>query len=697
MSTPVEQMMAPAAEPAPPQLPVVQTEEQPLQTYVVSEERVKRLWEEFDEAREFDEAARKDYAFCRAYARGDSAWEVAVNLLGTYIDIMVSFLYARNPDVSCMPAPSVGNKARAGAKAFGETMQTVLARAWNDIDMKRACESWVRSTMTTGIGWIKSGWQEQYQTDPAIRNRLRDIQENLARIDQLSEEVATGEGDVDARIEELKAQQAGLEAHVEQLVYRGLFADFLPSEQVQVSLDVANLVDCEKASWIAHINYLTLDQAKAKFTELSDRDWEGVETFHINKPCDQREHNKTAETRDISADESDRYKAGSSRSSRGSDGSKYNRFVQHVEMWRGDENLVYDLIRGVKKCAGCAPPNVGTTRFYPFFALALHEVDGERHPQSLVMRTYKLMDEYNRTRTGKAQLRRRIKPKMFFDARAHTPEQIKKITDGTYGELVPLKPAVEGATLQQSIFESPYPRIDPALFDLSEVRQELETMWGIQEALSGGIQVAKTATEAEIQQAGTNARTGAMRDREESVLTKLARYQAEIVLQRLDLSDAKEIAGEAAVWPEADVDSLDLMLQIEIAAGTTGKPNTSAQREAWAAELPVAKETAMQIGALLHSPPQEIARVLEELLRETMARAGDGNVEIERFIPQAGQPMLLVDPATGQPVPAYPAQMPGNPSMMGGAAGAPAPAPAADPGMPQGDAVAPTELPPQIQ
>lgn len=659
--------------------------------YAVSEERVKKLWEEFDEAREFDEAARKDYAFCRSYARGDSGWEVSVNLIGAYIDIMVSFLYARNPDVAAMPAATVGKATQAQAKIFADTLQVVISKGWKDIGLKRAADRCLRGEMTTGIGWLKSGWQEQFQKDPAIIARTRDIQENLARIEALQAEIVGGDvADLDARKEELRAQQAGLEGHVEKLVYRGLFIDFIPSENVQVSLDVQNLIDCKTAKWITHINFMTLDDAKAKFPGFTADEWASVETFYMNKPVDHKTTSKTAATRDIAASEASNF-SGSTSGTRAGSSSKFNNFVMHIEMWRGDENLVYDLIRGMKKCAGCAPPNVATTRFYPFFPIGLHEVDGERHPQSLVMRTYKLIDEYNRTRTGKSELRKRIKPKMAFDARAHTPQQIKKITDGTYAEYIPLKPAVEGATLQQSIWQIPHPDIDPALFDLSEVRSELETLWGVQEALSGGIQVAKTATEAEIQQAGTNARTGAMRDRIEEVLSEIAIYHAEIYVQELDLSDVMEIAGEQSVWPEIDVEDLDLMLQVEIAAGTTGKPNTTAQREAWAAEAPVIRESIMTISQLLMSPPQETARCLRELLEETFIRTGDDRVDIERFIPQPGQPVMLIDPATGQPVMAFPAPMPEGGAPGGG--GAPmGPLPEQ-----QGPAMGPTELPEPLQ
>lgn len=697
MSTPFDQMPPPPPSaaltggvPLAPAAPAQQPPE-PVR-YAVSEERVKRLFEEIDAAREFDDNARRDYAFCRFYARGDSNFEVSVNLIGTYIDIMVAFLYARDPDVACSPSDSVGRRAKAEAKVFAETMQKVLSRCWRDVGLKRAAERWVRSMLTIGVGWLKSGWQERYETDPEIAQRKRDIQENLARIAQLQEELSNGAADdFEARQEELQAQLHGLEGHVEKLVYRGLFVDFVPGEHIQVSVDVPSLIDIEGATWIAHINYIPLDHAKAKWRDagITDDEWKAAELFHVNKPTSRQERNETPEARtDIDPTMASRYSRGHLPSGVGSSDSKYNCFVQHIELWRGDESLVYDLVRGVKKCLDCGPPNVATTRFYPFFPCALHEVDNERHPQSLVLRSYKLVDEYARTRSGKAQLRRRIKPKMAFDARAHTAQQINKIARGEYGEYIPLKPAVEGATLKDSIWEMQYPRIDPALFDLSEVRSELETMWGIQEALSGTVQVAKTATEAEIQQAGTQARTGAMRDRIEERLTALANYHAEILLQMLSLEDVAEMVGPEAIWPQVDVQDLDLLVKVEIAAGTTGKPNTTAQREAWAATLPLARDLIMQIGQLRMSPPEEVARCLEALLEETFIRAGDDRFDIERILPQAGQPAPLVDPATGMPVMAPPAAGGTLPEQL---------PPATDPTMPQGDVVAPSELPPRMQ
>lgn len=694
MSVPAEQMVqAPAADPAAEIAPGVAR-------FPVSEDRTKKLLEEFDLAREFDEVARADYAFCRMYARGDSHWEVSVNILGTYIDILTSFLYARNPNVACKPAASVGEERLKDAKDFADTMEIMVSHAWEISNIKRAAERWVRSSLTVGIGWLKAGWQETYATDPVIGQRMRDIQENLAKISKMKEELALGDtDDLDLRREELEAMLEGLRNDSERLQYRGLFHDFVPAQNMQVSLDVQNIVDCEDASWIAHVNYILLSDAKSKWPEVTEEEWDAAELFYVNKPVKRIDTLKTpAMVPEISASAASPFESAGRQDLNARMGrvDRREKFVQHIEMWRGDENLVYDLIRGVKKAVDCGPPNAPTTRFYPFFPLAQHEVDGERHPQSLVMRSYRLQDEYNRTRTGKAELRRRSKPKMAFDARAHTPQQINRITRGAYAEWIPLKPAVDGATLQQSIFEVPYPKIDAALFDLSEVRAELEMMWGVQEALSGTIQTAKTATEAEIQQAGTNARTGSMRDREEEVLTKLARYDAEILITKCDLTEVVEIAGEGAVWPKIDLNDIDLLLTIELEAGTTGKPDTAAQREAWASLLPIAQGLSEKIALLQQSGPMEQAEALKELLKETFKRAGDDRTDVDRFIAAPGMPVQLIDPVTGAHILAYPAPVAapaGGGAPMAGEAPMP---PAGDPTQPHGDAVAPSELPQQI-
>src|SRR5882762_4546711 len=60
------------------------------------EAQVKALWEEYTEAYEFDKDARKQFALDRRYAAGtaDMTWAVSANLIGSFIDILCSTLYA---------------------------------------------------------------------------------------------------------------------------------------------------------------------------------------------------------------------------------------------------------------------------------------------------------------------------------------------------------------------------------------------------------------------------------------------------------------------------------------------------------------------------------------------------------------------------------------------------------------------------
>ena len=68
-----------------------------------------RKWlDEIKAARKFDESSRKQYAVDRKYVRGDvGRFEVDVPIAASYIHVLKSFLYAKNPDLDVLPADSV--------------------------------------------------------------------------------------------------------------------------------------------------------------------------------------------------------------------------------------------------------------------------------------------------------------------------------------------------------------------------------------------------------------------------------------------------------------------------------------------------------------------------------------------------------------------------------------------------------------
>lgn len=683
---------------------------------------VKAWLKRIHDARDFDKAARKQYAMDRRYARGDSGqFEVCVPVAPAYIEILKSYLYARNPDLDVLPAdatnsppmadllemarkqvqddpmalqeaqqagtmagqqasmaasvpPQEGDaggeqspampplppamaaqqaqsarleelaKARAeqmmapykqrqhDAKQLASTLEMVVSQAWKKARLKAAADSLVGSGLTVGAGWLKASWQERNGPDPIIQQQIADLQANLEQLSADRYELASGESpDPDALRAKIEQEIAGLQAQVEVTIARGLGIDFVAAENMQVAPEVPTLTGYTDAPWVAERIFMTLDEAKAQFPYVRDK-LKNASVYHQVKPIDPSERRMIGldAISDVTADEADTYRSGTGA------GTMEHGNVCVWEVWHRAANTVLTLVEGLD-CYAVEPysPTPGTSRFYPHFLWAPTRCDGERHPQSLITRTAPLLDDMNRIYSNRAEHRRRCIPKLGFDATLYEKSEIEKLEAGGVGEMVGLKPTRPGSPISEAVVPIAYPAMDRALYDDGPTRAALEMAWGIQEALSSTIRTAKTLGEAEIQQSGTQARQSYMRDLLDGIMGEIAEYSAETLLQALDRKDAEHIAGPWAFWPEAmSVDELSTLVNVDIRAGSSGKPDTTAQREAWAAVMPILSESIVQVGQLRGSDPGDVADCIEELVAETLERTGD-RLEAARFLPAA--------------------------------------------------------------
>lgn len=601
-----------------------------------------------EEAREFDKAARKQMAIDRKYARGDAGkFDVDVPIAATYVDILASFLYAKDPDVDCLPSEAAGPARLEDARLLGKTLEIVIRRLWRKAKLKAACEPMVRSSITVGVGWIKAAWLERVGNDPVIRQQINDIQDDIRRIRQTTAEVEAGDSlRPDEQAAALEQQLQALEAQVEVVLARGVGIDWLSAEDVQVAPGVPSIGHYLDAPWIAHRTFMALDDAKADYPLIADKLKNATQYFQT-KPIDPTMRHDTGVLADVSEQDADSHKPGA-----GMNGGA-EPCVCVWEVQSRDRGVVLTLVDGLDCYARPpAPPNPGTSRFYNLFLWAPGIVDGDRYPRSLIARSARLFDEYNRVRTAYAEHRRRSIPKMGFDATNLSRDEAAKLEAGGTAEMIPLKPLRPGEPISNLLAPVQYNAVDQALYDTSVIRTELEMLWGIQEALSSSINTAKTATEAELMQQGTMARISYRRDSLEGLLTDLAQHTAEIALQKISHADVVSIAGPEAYWPEGlTVEELDILVSVEIRAGTTGKPDTVRQREAWATIMPMLQTSIMQIGQLRGSSPLDIAECFEELVEETLARTGE-RIDADRFLPDVpqmmpGAPMGMPPPATG--------------------------------------------------
>ena len=597
---------------------------------------VKALEKEYTQARKFDEDARKQYGVDRSYASGNKIrnWASDANLIGTFIDILTSFLYARDPEVSVSAAQNVGGVDKDNVD-FAETAGIVISRLWKKGRLKKAARKLVRSTLSVGPGWLKVIMTHEVRNDPIILAKLNDLEDNVQRFEFLQLELENpdreelDEEQLIVKRAEFETTKASLNEKLEVIHRAGLAIDYVQAEDMQVSLDVADIDDYLDADWNGNEIYIRKDDLRRRFKRLTMKDIEQVVVYNQVRPT-KRGVSSVEVLTFHNTIENTRYTKASSASS----DSVGIAFARVIEIWDKRDNHIKTLVEGVKRWA-IEPyqPPYASSRFYPYFNLALFPTDGARHPQSLSFRLNKLQDEYSSKRSNSRLASERSVPGTIFDATGVTPEDAKKIENAVSMEMIGIN-SMKGDDIRKLFTAKPIPSVDPLIFDTRSVLNDMERVSGVQEALSSAITVQKTATEAKIQDVGFNSRTGSDRDSLEDVLQELAEYTLELAVQGMTYEMVQRIAGDAAFWPEEmEFEDIVTMAEVEIKAGSTGKPDDDSLRQSWSILLPLVQAVMREIQQAQITGNIPMAVALKNLLQETFRRL-DERIDIDQFIPQ---------------------------------------------------------------
>lgn len=595
---------------------------------------VKALKTEYDEAREFDKHARDQYATDRGYASGNKQknWASDANLIGTFIDILVSFLYARDPEVSALAAKNVGGVVQDNVD-FAETAGIVISRLWKKGKLKKAARKMVRSTLSVGPGWLKVIMTHETRTDPLIKAKLNDLNDNMERLEFIQKQLEDvdkeelEEDDVVVKLREIKQLKESLVSKLEVIHRSGLAIDFVQADDMQVSLDVGYLDEHLEADWNSNEIFVPVSDLRRRFKRLTKQNVEAVTVYNQIRPKKRTSETSTdnKRVRYVKAD---------------STGSSNVGFARVIEVWDNRDGHIKTFVEGVKKWA-IEPyqPPYATSRFYPYFNLQLFPVDGERHPQSLSSRLDKLQDEYSSKRSNSRLTAERSVPGTMFDATGLTPEDATKIETSVNMEMIGIK-SMKGDDIRKLFAPKPIAVVDPAVFDTRSVISDMERVSGVQEALSSTVTTQKTATEAKIQDVGFNSRTGADRDNLEDLLQELSEYTLELAIQGMTAEMVQRIAGVEAFWPEGmETEDIITLAEVEIVAGTTGKPKDEEKRQSWSIALPLIQAMMVQIQQAQITGNVPMATALLELLKETFRRL-DERIDVNKFVP-AGEPQNL--------------------------------------------------------
>ncbi|MGH3632691.1 MAG: hypothetical protein ACRDTS_01040 [Mycobacterium sp.] len=594
-------------------------------------------------------------------------YPVKTNLIASTIATLLPHIYARDPEVNIRPAEAVDPAKYQVFKKLARTSEIVVQHEFLDGHLKPQAKRLVRSKITTGLGWLKLGVQTASGPDPIVEHEIEDKRQQLQHIEALLEEAGD---DGAATMVSLQTQEAAkaalvdninaLNANLEVTIATGITYDVVKSKDLLVLGDLAELVDYRWAPAVAQRIWYTKEKAKEEFS-LSDDQLGKATTFSKRFVEDKDTENREPANEDEKS------------------------YVCAWEIWSKEDQTIYTMLDGVEQWvrAPYTPDPVGR-RFYPYFLYATNWVDGEYWPESDVEDWISLQEEYCDVRSKFRIHRKRAMPARIGDAAAFDDgdAKVKQLSDPENNEFVLVENPQPNKPISDIVGVLEYPPIDEKLYDTSPIRQDLMLQSGIQDADRGAVFTPKTATEAQIQESGNVNRLSGQTDELEDMLQEVARYTLEIALQIFDEAAVQRIAGPDAVWPKLSRDEIYSLLDVDIKAGSTGRPNKLADQQAWAVLLPIVQQMSLQIAqyraqalqALATNPMQAqmmeaIADSLEALLRETFRRA-DERLDPDEFVPQMpklAQPQPSTQPgadngqAAGQPT-----GQPGAPAVLGG-------------------------------
>lgn len=487
---------------------------------------------------------------------------------------------------------------------------------------KSQMKALVRRVITTGVGFVKVNYQREMDRSPEVAAKIADVQSQLDFLRRVSSEAAEGEiEEDDPQVEELMLSMKALMEQPMITVREGLVFDFPEANSIIIDPMCRQLRGFVGANWIAHEIYLTPEEVKEIYdVDLKNKyrtyDMKGRLTGS-NDPYDQK----------VSYDEQN------------GEGVSQG-LVQIYE--------IFDKKTGVQYCVADGyddflrepmAPDVHVESFWPLFSLVFNEVEHKDHlyPPSDVGLLLPMQHEYNRARQGLREHRRANRPKYAAPAGVLEEADKEKLSTHPANAVIELQALASGQKVNDVIQPVGQIGIDPNLYEVRTIFDDIQLVVGAQEAQFGGVSKA-TATETSIAESARMSSLGANVDELDSFMSEITRAAGQVLLQEMSVEEVKQIVGPGAVWPEMTRTEVMSEVFLEIEAGSTGKPNRAAELQNMERIMPFL----LQIPGI---DPQWLAKELLKRLDDKL----ELNEAFAEQIPSVVAMNQMQRPGTGDP------------------------------------------------
>lgn len=434
----------------------------------------------------------------------------------------------------------------------------------------------VRRAATSGVGWVRVGFQRLMKSDPNIDSRIIDVQQQLDLVERVSADLADGEVDADsATAEQLKLTLADLKNERDVVAREGLLFTWPKSTAIIPDPACIQLRDFLGCDWVAEEFILTVNEIQEIYKVDVSKSHTAYDRLDAGTDY---ERARAQWARSNSSDGGDDVGGVDS-------GDTDNCVVW--EMFNKKDGLVYTICDGYPDfLEEPASPAVYTDRFWPWFLVAFNEVDGRVWPLSDVSLIRPMQRELNRARQGLREHRIANRPKTVYAEGTLSEDDLDAFKNHPVNALIAvngLQPGVDINTVVQAMKGAP---IDPNLYEVNPIFQDLQRAVGVQEADLGGTS-GDTATETSIAASAKASATGSSVDDIDETLTAIARVSGQILLLNVSEDIVKGIVGPGAIWPTLTRSEVARDLYLEIQAGSSGKPNQAMELQNFQTLAPI--------------------------------------------------------------------------------------------------------------
>jgi len=500
----------------------------------------------------------------------------------------------------------------------------------------------VRRAVTSGVGWVKIGFQRVMGRSPDLDSKLADAESQLALIERVSADLADNELQPDSpEAEQMRLTIASLANATDVVVREGLLFSWPKSTAIIPDKRCTALRNFLGCSWVAEEYCLTVDEIQETY---------GVDVG--NKYTAWQASNPGSDFSTVT----EWQQRGGYNPYLGPNDQSNPAKALVWEIYNKPDGLVYVVCDGYPDfLREPAAPEFYTDAFWPWYLVAFNETDGQVYPPSDVSLIRSMQLELNRSRQGLREHRFANRPKTAYAEGVLSEEDLETLRSPPANALVAvsgLQPGQDINTVLQGIKGVP---VDPNIYSTQEVFQDLLRVVGDQSADLGPTSGA-TATESNIANQARATSTGSEIDDIDDSLSALAQAAGQILLLNVSQETVTAIVGPGAVWPSLTKGDVARNLVLDIEAGSSGRPDQAQELQNFERLAPIL----MQIPGIT---PQFLAK-------QAITRLDD-DINLEEAV-TSGLPSIL---AQNNVKPGASTGPGGDPNAQGPLGGANAPAP----------------------